>query len=231
MERRAIALLSHFFWTRDWIVGAYELDPLPKDIEAALGLLNNYRDPGERRFKQPNDRAPQPREEDGLQFVQEGATEREEGAVMTQQGAKKPAAAKTNSKGESNCFHCENKGSLLIQADGAMILQVQQPEKTIRSRGLQRNYLYMDTCTTNNQVVDPVYLSKIHTAENPLHLHTNAGTSVSKKQGNLGEHLFWLDTHGIANVILLRSLEARHKVSYDSEHHGGASSCKRTQAK
>lgn len=82
--------------------------------------------------------------------------------------------------------------------------------------------MYLDTCTTNNQVVDPVYLSGIHKADSPLHLHTNAGTSISKQQGYLGEHLFWLDPHGIANVISLRSLEAKHKVTYDSGLHGGA---------
>ena len=58
--------------------------------------------------------------------------------------------------------------------------------------------------------------------ESPLHLHTNAGTSVSKQQGYLGEHKFWLDPHGIANVISLRSLEENHKVTYDSDLHAGA---------
>lgn len=165
---------------------------------------------------------------------------------MAQQGQKKPAGTKTNSKGESNCFHCgakdhwvtdcpelteENKGSLLIQADGAMISQVQndkhttvagQPKKAIRSGGLRPNYLYLDTCTTNNQVVNPAYLTDIHKAESALYLHMYAGTSVSKQQGYLGEHLFWLDPCGIANVVSLRSLEAKHKVTYDSALHGGA---------
>eukprot|EP00956_Cyclotella_meneghiniana_P000563 scaffold626_cov49-Cyclotella_meneghiniana.AAC.1 len=231
-------------------------DRYPRDVEAVLGLLNNYRDPNQRRFRGPaDDKTPQePRDEDGLQFVQEGTTDNT-GAIMAQQGNKndKKNEAKTNSKGESGCFHCgdpghwvtdcpdlteEKKGSLLIQADGAIISQVgsrtepmtdgkaERKIKTlkqcIRSGGLRRNYLYLDTCTTNNQVVNPAYLTDIHQAESPLHLHTNAGTSVSRQQGSLGDLLFWLDPMGIANVISLRSLEEKHKVTYDSELHGGA---------
>lgn len=45
---------------------------------------------------------------------------------------------------------------------------------------------------------------------------------MSKQQGYLGEHKFWLDPHGIANIISLRSLEEKHKVTYDSDLHGGA---------
>lgn len=139
-------------------------DRYPKDTKATLGLLNNYRDLGQRRYQQVNDRVPQPKEEDRLQFVQEGETEKNEGAVMAQQAQKKPGGTKTNSKGESNCFHCrssghwvtdcpelteEDKGSLLIQADGAIISQVRlnedvcevKQQKAIRSGGLQRHYL------------------------------------------------------------------------------------------
>eukprot|EP00956_Cyclotella_meneghiniana_P042120 scaffold248363_cov77-Cyclotella_meneghiniana.AAC.3 len=210
-------------------------DRYPKDTEGVLGLMNNYRDPYQRRqYRTPDDRGGQPKEEDGLQFVQEGTNEGNEGAVMAQQGKKPGGETKTNSKGESNCFHCgakdhwitdcpdlneANKGSLMMQLDGALISQL---KKCIRSGGLRRNYLYLDTCTTNNQVVNPAYLKGVHKADTPLHLHTNAGTSVLLQQGYLGEFLFWLDPHGIANVISLRTLEEKHKVTYDSELHGGA---------
>eukprot|EP00956_Cyclotella_meneghiniana_P028544 scaffold66757_cov136-Cyclotella_meneghiniana.AAC.1 len=114
-------------------------DRYPKDTEGVLGLLNNYRDPYQRRQYRPGEeRGGQPKEEDGLQFVQEGTNEEKEGAIMAQQGKKPGGEAKTNSKGESNCFHCggkdhwvtdcpdlneANKGSLMIQLDGALISQ------------------------------------------------------------------------------------------------------------
>ncbi|KAL7528833.1 hypothetical protein ACHAWF_002726 [Thalassiosira exigua] len=68
---------------------------------------------------------------------------------------------------------------------------------------------------------DPTYLSKIHSAKTRLNLHTNTGASRTNKKGYLGSFLFWLDTLGIANVVLLRSLEKKYRVSYDSLEQGG----------
>ena len=88
--------------------------------------------------------------------------------------------------------------------------------------GLCRNYLYLDTCSTINQMVNQAYLSGVHVAKEPLRLHTNAGTSVLAKQGYLGSTLFWFDRAGFANVVSLKCLEARHHVSYESTKDGGA---------
>ena len=107
------------------------------------------------------------------------------------------------------------QGKLFIQMDGAMISQV-------RTGGLKKNYLYLDTCTTNDQMVNPSYLTGVHTAKDPLNLHTNAGTSTSRQQGFMGSKKFWLDRMGIANVISLASLEEDHAVSYDSRRDGGS---------
>lgn len=47
-----------------------------------------------------------------------------------------------------------------VTTDGAMVSQ--------STGGLKKNYLYLDTCSTEDQMVNPSYLKKIHQAENPL---------------------------------------------------------------
>ena len=58
-----------------------------------------------------------------------------------------------------------------------------------RRGGIRRNFLYLDTCTTEDQMVSDAYLTKIHTVDKPLILHTNAGSSSTSKKGQLGSHL------------------------------------------
>jgi hypothetical protein len=94
--------------------------------------------------------------------------------------------------------------------------------ETVKTGGLRQNYLYLDTCTTNDQMVNPSYLTGVHTAETPLRLHTNAGTSISRQQGYLGSQKFWLDRMGIANMISLKLLEEKYRVTYDSKSGDGS---------
>jgi hypothetical protein len=217
------------------------IDNYPTSCEQLKAVMRNYRAP---KSYQPRDRerdrGAKPRDDDGLQFVQADEEDKEkatdEGAIMAQE-----KQVKFNSKGEKECYSCgaddhwaaecpkkkdgEHRGFLHIQADhGAMILQFRsgaEPDK-VKTGGLKKNYLYLDTCTTNDQMVNPAYLSNIHPAEVPLRLHTNAGTSVSRQQGYLGKQKFWLDHMGIANVISLKSLKERYRVTYDSSTDGGA---------
>ena len=73
----------------------------------------------------------------------------------------------------------------------------------------------------NDFMVNPMYLTGVHTVKDPLHIHTNAGTCTTKQQGFLGSAPFWLDKKGITNVISLRTLETKHRVTYHSTKHGG----------
>ena len=214
-------------------------DRYPRDVEQALGQLNNFRAPTQPRHNQPrNDPTGPGNEEDGLQCLQQGESERTEGddtkdgAVMAQ-SKERSTAPKENSKGESGCFHCgktdhwimdcpelseAKKGQLFLQLDGAMVSQFQdREEQRTKSGGLRRNWLCLDTCTTDNQVVEEKYLYDVEEVEVPLRLHTNAGTSVSRKRGMMGSLRFWLNPDGIANVVALRALEEKYRVHYDSE--------------
>jgi hypothetical protein len=132
--------------------------------------------------------------------------------------AEQEKKVKTNSKGESDCFRCgagdhwaddcphkEKRGGLFLQMDGAMISQFRDSENAlVKTGGLRPNYLYLDTCTTNDQMVNPSYLTGVHTTEAPL------------------RQKFWLDRMGIANVISLKFLKAKYRVTYDSKSSGGS---------
>jgi hypothetical protein len=50
---------------------------------------------------------------------------------------------------------------------------------------LKKYYLYLDTCTTKDQIIDLLLLTKIKEVSRPLTLHTNAESSQSTKQGYL----------------------------------------------
>lgn len=95
-----------------------------------------------------------------------------------------------------------------------------------------RHSLYLDTCITNNQMINACYLSNVHTSCNPLVLHCNAGSTSTRtaKRGYLGMHPIWLDSGGLANVISLRSLKKNYVVTYDSRVWGGAFICKMEKA-
>ena len=99
---------------------------------------------------------------------------------------------------------------------------LQQARGNGSNAGLKSNYLYLDTCTTDDVACNEAYLSKIHKAKKPLRLHTNAGASRLEQQGYLGHFRFWLDRFGIASVISLSTLESAFRVSYDSKRDGGA---------
>lgn len=78
-----------------------------------------------------------------------------------------------------------------------------------------------DVCS-DNQMINPTFLSNVHKVKNHLHLQTNARVASTNLKGYLGNTLFWLDQMGIANVVSLCTLESKYKITYDSEEDGGA---------
>ena len=160
---------------------------------------------------------------------------------MLQKGDCNKRQVKYNSKGEKDCYHCgaddhwatkcpllskDQQGQLkdgaMALQHGAIMSQAKVVESAAMSGGVKKNYLYADTCSTNDFMVNPTYLTGVHTVTDLLHIHTNVGMCTTKQQGFLGSAPFWLDKNGIANVISLRSLETKHRVTYDSTKHGGA---------
>lgn len=143
------------------------------------------------------------------------------------------------------CMHCggdhgmedcpdltdEQLGQILIQLEAWEDLQDDQ-QGELKGSMLQQgcdlgsmlnpNWVYVDTCTTVDQMVNRTFMSDIRVTNQKLNLQTNAGSASTNKKGFLGNTPFWLDPMGIANVVSLRTLESKFKVTYDSTQDGGA---------
>ncbi len=89
---------------------------------------------------------------------------------------------------------------------------------------LNKNFLYLHTCTNKDQIDKASFLQDVHKTDKPLTLCTNIGSSRTNKQSHLGTAIFWLDEGRIANLVSLRTLESHFKVK-DSEKEGGAFIC------
>ena len=77
-----------------------------------------------------------------------------------------------------------------VKEGGSLVQKNKTSESEIKTGGLKKSYLYLDTCTTNDQVMDSTYLTNVHEADQALTLHTNVGTSNTHMQGYLGSYLF-----------------------------------------
>jgi len=132
---------SRYKELKDYLENQYVTgsDNYPRSVEGVLALMNNFRVSEPRRGGYRTGG-----EDDGLAFVQEGGDdnkEEKEGAIVTQSGKKEEKEVKTNSKGESACFHCggkdhwirecpelteAQKGQILVQlgaVDGSSLVQ------------------------------------------------------------------------------------------------------------
>ena len=105
----------------------------------------------------------------------------------------------------------KHSGGMLFQDD------VQEVVNTCR---LNRDYLYLDTCSTNDQMVNSSFLKRLYKVRKPLMLHTNDGSSRTHQKGYLGSTLFWYGCMGIANIISLKTLEKKCQVKYNSTLYG-----------
>jgi len=89
-------------------------------------------------------------------------------------------------------------------------------DEIFKGTALHQNYLYLDICFTEDQMVCPDSLLKVRKVDNPLRLHTNAGASQTDWNGYLGGTPFWLDERGTTNVIFLHTLEHKLRIRSDS---------------
>ena len=67
-----------------------------------------------------------------------------------------------------------------------------------------------------NQIVNPNMLKNIRKSSKPIKIHCNAGMSKTELEGELGEMTVYHNPDGIANVLSLKSVAEKHRVTYDS---------------
>eukprot|EP00804_Cyclotella_cryptica_P011280 CCRYP_007764-RB/>CCRYP_007764-RB protein AED:0.31 eAED:0.33 QI:0/0/0/1/1/1/2/0/430 len=223
----------------------------PANTTALLSMMNNFRGGDEVRVV-PRHAVGSDELDDGLNFMQQGDenSEKKEGAEPpSARGLNMFMKAKATDQPPADavkppqCMHCreahdladcpdittDQLGEILIQLEELTAEQGNMMFQDGEASVLKKNPLYLDTCTTEDQMIEPSYLKDIRTADKALTLHTNAGSSQSTKQGRLGFMMFWLDEGGIAKVVSLRSLESRFHVRYDSKVQGGSFICEMPQ--
>ena len=121
--------------------------------------------------------------DDGLQCLQdEDKSAETKGVSMLQKKDDSKNRVKYISKGEKDCYHwgqddhwapdCpqlnkEQQVQLHIQ-DWAIASQVNERGTVAKTGGVRCNYLYIDTCSMNDFMVNPAYLTAVHTVDDPL---------------------------------------------------------------
>ena len=134
-------------------------------------------------------------------------------------------------KADVTCFGCGEKGHLKRECPKkkdkdqihANIVEEKDPDvgenifAQQKSRGMMNeNYLLLDNQSTVNQIVNPKMLKNIRKSSKPIKIHCNAGMSKTELEGELGEMTVYHNPDGIANVLSLKSVAEKHRVTYDS---------------
>ena len=70
--------------------------------------------------------------------------------------------------------------------------------------------------STVNQIANPSMLKNIRKSSKPIMIHCNAGTSKTDLKGELGGITVYHNPNGIANLLSLKSVAEKHRVTYDS---------------
>ncbi len=82
------------------------------------------------------------------------------------------------------------------------------------ARGVvNRNYILLDNQSTVNQIANPSLLAN---AKNLIMAHCNNVSLYTNLEGDLGGMTVYHNPYGIANVLSLESIKAKHRVTYDS---------------
>ncbi len=91
-----------------------------------------------------------------------------------------------------------------------------------KSRGMvNKNYLLPDNQSTVNQIVNPNMLKNIRKSSKPIKIHCNAGMSKTELEGELGEMTVYHNPDSIANVLSLKLVAEKHRVTYYSWDRNG----------
>ena len=127
-------------------------------------------------------------DENGVSAAQRGATARRPVQKADIHAAHYPHKNK-------KCYHCGKGGHIARDCPGLDETERGEINAQFGYSLLQKNntaktnYLYLDTCTTNNYMCNPAYLTGVHSTDKSLLLQTNAGSTSTNKQGYLGSTL------------------------------------------
>jgi hypothetical protein len=78
-----------------------------------------------------------------------------------------------------------------------------------------QNYLLLNNQSTVNQVANVSQLKNIRKLDEPIVVHSNAGSTKTNLVGELRKITIHHNHNSIANVLFLKSVAARHRVTYE----------------
>jgi hypothetical protein len=147
---------------------------------------------------------------------------------------------RTNSKGESHCFHCgvpdhwanecpkltaDQQGHLHMnlqykkdrgdaqQEEGHQLLSV------MLARGgalLLHNRAYLDGCFMITTFKNGKYLKGVKKVQEGIKINCNAGSVTTNLRGSYGRLKVWYLPKGIANIFSMHELKRLYRITYDS---------------
>lgn len=84
-------------------------------------------------------------------------------------------------------------------------------------KNIPKTWILLDNESTVDVFTNPKLLCNMRQEEGTLHIHTQAGTTVTNWKGNLpGYGMVWYCKNGIANILSLAHVKDRYQVTFDS---------------
>jgi hypothetical protein len=190
-------------------------DDFPKTVAACVSLLTTWRGPRTsttpRSLTTPTDtKSDTPTT--GAIFAQTpaatppAAPPREE-QIHSQSHAPAPASASSADVHDWLLYENPNDACCFTQA--------------VHRSAVSPHQLLLDSQSTVHQFINPTYLKNIRTADTPITVFCNAGSTTTTHQGDFGSMPVYLNKYGVANVLSLFHLAKNHHITYDSLDRGG----------
>ncbi len=81
---------------------------------------------------------------------------------------------------------------------------------------VNKKHLLLGNQSTVHQIANPNLLKNIRKSSKPINIHCNAGVSKTELKGELGQLTVHHNPNSIANVLSLKAVAEKHRITYDS---------------
>jgi hypothetical protein len=79
----------------------------------------------------------------------------------------------------------------------------------------------IDNQSTVHQIANPNLLKNIRKSSKPINIHCNSGVSKTELDGELGQLTVHHNPNSIANVLSLKAVAEKHRITYNSWDRNG----------
>jgi hypothetical protein len=81
---------------------------------------------------------------------------------------------------------------------------------------VNKNHLLVDNQSRVHQIANPSLLKNIRKSSKPINIHCNVGVSKTELEGELGQLTVHYNSNSIANVLSLKAVAEKHRITYNS---------------